>query len=445
MEEGGIWGGLPPDVPGEQLSDDVDSGVDADEESDRMALQGAGRRRLGPRAMRLVTSAKADVAGCIPSVNRCQFALLCTLFSIAFVHERAETGARVTSASRATPPNPRARTRADTRAWRASARRAATTGLLAHWVVWNVTAEVLVAYLRSGDGQWRSRLFDVEWDGWFPCNRLCKSRVFLALMPFGILLRDSPGVPAVADNAAWLIALRVPVVADDAGLIALRNACYVYAVLELLGDDGDPEDIKSATGNPVDGVFEVAADYARTFGIEDFLALENASPRDPTLTLLGNRRRQQNAALRAEGLGGEPMHRSWGRSIYVPDGPNHTDLLRRTIYALGMRRLDLAPRANTKEHRVWRAWWDGTVASKAEEIAERLVGDAIARQNLLAGIRVPDQYNWASARVDVRRELSTEKGVAETYKMYFDRMAVRGYLPEKPEELVARRQRQRIY
>lgn len=85
------------------------------------------------------------------------------------------------------------------------------------------------------------------------------------------------------------------------------------------------------------------------------------------------------------------------------------------------------------------------MASKAEEIAERLVGDAIARQNLLAGIRVPDQYNWASARVDVRRELSTEKGVAETYKMYFDRMAVRGYLPEKPEELVARRQRQRIY
>lgn len=278
--------------------------------------------------------------------------------------------------------------------------------------MWHVTSTQLLEHMRNGLGCGRSRRFALDWDGWYVRGRLVRYYVHIVLITYGILLSDFQG--------AWLkrsgeqqrrsrkhkLPLR----------LALRNVCYVNAVLELIGE-GDSEDISSEHGSPAVAVYERAKRFALSIGCTDWSKWERTNT---GRQVTRRRRDHQNAALRAAGLVGEPVS---GYGFYVPKNLPAVDILRRTVHALGWRSLPQGPAHMSAEYLPWRRMWDTVVAPKAREIAAALVSDVGTRESLLRDA-IDREHSYAARRT-VRDELAH----AAPYQGYFVRMARRGELP----------------
>lgn len=288
-----------------------------------------------------------------------------------------------------------------------------------------MTAAELVAYLRTGAGRWRSRLYALDWDGWYSGGRLVRSLVHFALMHFKILLADFDGAwvdsfAAAPEPEPLPESIREPRRAIDRlqWRIALRNVFYVIAVVQLVEEcGGDPEDIVSEFGNPTVEVYKRATRLAKDYDNTDFAELEkDAIGRGMWL----NRRRNMNDALRRAGLGGAPAR---DESLYVPALElSQPELLRRAVHGLGMRSIERGPVGNSQEYPAWRAHWVNIVGAKAKAITAALVTNADKRIEVVGGVT-----DGCNCREVVRNELEG-RGLARNG--YFERMVARGEMAD---------------
>lgn len=292
--------------------------------------------------------------------------------------------------------------------------------------MWNVTADELVEYLRTGGGRWIARLFALEWDGWYARNRLVRSLAHFALMPYRILLLDFDG--------AWVERGQQQRVRPTSRLdwhVALRNMFYVMAFMQLLEEcGGDPEDIVSELGSPTAAVYERAARIAADADY-DFNELERvkftASSRSSNVWL--SRRNHMDDALHADGLGGEVARddeQTGQISYYVPLDLSALDVLRRAAHALGLRTIPRGPSGgNDPGYQAYHERFSSGLKAKATEIATALVTDVAKREQLLKG-SVSGVDN-SGARSLVREELEGYyAGRDDTLVGYFVRMEKRG-------------------